>query len=183
MERSRLEPRLREVLSGAENRLEVCGFGVIAAAARTAALIALHRPSRVLLIGIAGSYDTNRLPLGSAATFSEVACYGIGIGEGSQFRSASELGWQQVPRDENSQEVNDRIELDSMSSEGCLSGGVLVSCCAASSNFEDAQLRKQRFPDAVAEDMEGFGVAMACQLSATPLRVLRGISNQVGNRD
>lgn len=183
MEHSLLEPRLRGVLSGAKNRLEVCGFGVVAAAAQSVSLIARHRPDRVLLIGIAGSYDTKRLPIGSAATFSEVACYGIGIGEGLQFRSASELGWPQFPGDETCCEINDRIELDVVSSDDAQHVGLLVSCCAASGDFQEAQCRKQRFPDAVAEDMEGFGVAMACQLSATPLQILRGISNQVGNRD
>ena len=34
-----------------------------------------------------------------------------------------------------------------------------------------------------AEDMEGFAVAMACALNETPLRIVRGISNEVGDRE
>ena len=44
-------------------------------------------------------------------------------------------------------------------------------------------MRRERFPDAVAEDMEGFAVAVACTLAGVPLRVVRGISNLVGDRD
>jgi futalosine hydrolase len=46
-----------------------------------------------------------------------------------------------------------------------------------------ADLRRKVYRDAVAEDMEGFGVAMACQLLQVPLRIVRGISNVAGNRD
>jgi len=40
-----------------------------------------------------------------------------------------------------------------------------------------------RFPDAKAEDMEAFGVAMACHLNQVPLTVIRGMSNAAGERD
>jgi futalosine hydrolase len=35
----------------------------------------------------------------------------------------------------------------------------------------------------VAEDMEGFAVAMACRLRGVPLDIVRGISNTAGDRD
>ena len=41
----------------------------------------------------------------------------------------------------------------------------------------------ERYSGALAEDMEGFGVALACQLAGTPCWIVRGISNQVGDRD
>ena len=44
-------------------------------------------------------------------------------------------------------------------------------------------MKSNWFPDAVAEDMEAFGVAMACQMHGVPLEVVRGISNEVGDRD
>ena len=60
---------------------------------------------------------------------------------------------------------------------------LLVTGCAASASREESETRRQRFPTATAEDMEGFGVALACALSDTPLAIVRGISNCVGNRD
>ena len=55
--------------------------------------------------------------------------------------------------------------------------------CSASATPEEAARKRERFPGAVAEDMEGFGVALACHLTGTPLRILRGISNLAGDRD
>ena len=40
----------------------------------------------------------------------------------------------------------------------------------------------ERFPGAAAEDMEGFGVALACALHGVPLSIVRGISNAAGQR-
>ena len=43
--------------------------------------------------------------------------------------------------------------------------------------------RRGLFPDAAAEDMEGFAVALACRLAGVPLSIVRGISNTAGDRD
>jgi futalosine hydrolase len=61
--------------------------------------------------------------------------------------------------------------------------GLLLTCCAASTDSRDADARRNRFPQAAAEDMEGFGVALACTLAGVPLQIVRGISNQVGDRN
>ncbi len=54
---------IRPLLSGDDDRLafQLCGFGPIAAAARAGALIARYKPERVLLVGIAGSFDTETI--------------------------------------------------------------------------------------------------------------------------
>ncbi|NDH95322.1 MAG: futalosine hydrolase, partial [Planctomycetia bacterium] len=55
--------------------------------------------------------------------------------------------------------------------------------CAASATAEDAATRLEEFPTAVAEDMEGFAVALACRLAGVPCQIIRGISNRAGDRD
>ncbi len=60
---------------------------------------------------------------------------------------------------------------------------LLLTACASSSCADDMAHKKLTFPNAAAEDMEGFGVAAACRLANTPLTIIRGISNQVGDRD
>ena len=62
-------------------------------------------------------------------------------------------------------------------------GGELLTVCAASANESDAALRLARHPDATAEDMEGFGVAVACYFGGVRLQIIRGISNRAGDRD
>lgn len=168
-----LEARsLRQPLTAAGAILELCGFGPIAAAARTQQAIALHRPQRVLLLGIAGTYN-QRLEVGRAYEFSQVACYGVGVGSGSGFQSAEQLGWTQW------QTTTDQLELSTPRATSRL---LLLTGCSASAGPEDVALRMTHHPAAVAEDMEGFGVALACQLSGLPLRIVRGISNHAGDR-
>ncbi len=183
LERERLAPRLAEESPDSDYAFQLCGFGAIAAAARAAALIARYRPSRVLLIGIAGSYDLEKVPIGSAVHFDQVACHGIGVGSGTHFVSAAQLGWQQFSGGDVQPEIGDLITLDSTFVPGVRSAGMLLTCCAASADTVDAMERRSRFPDAVAEDMEGYGVALACSLAGVPLQIVRGISNQVGDRD
>jgi futalosine hydrolase len=48
--------------------------------------------------------------------------------------------------------------------------------------MQDRQRRLDRYPEVVAEDMEGYAVALACRLENVPLVIVRGISNVVGDR-
>ncbi|MFK8113533.1 MAG: futalosine hydrolase [Rubripirellula sp.] len=163
---------------------QVCGFGPIAAAARTAALISRYKASRVVLIGIAGSFDIAKYPVGSAGRFEEVACHGIGVGSGPDFQSATDLGWHQFSGGDDAQpKISDTIRLDSTYVANQKISGQLLTVCSASANAEEASIRRQMFPHAIAEDMEGFAVATACTLASVPLQIVRGISNQVGDRN
>jgi futalosine hydrolase len=154
---------------------ELCGFGPVSAAARTAQRLAELRPGRVLLLGIAGSLDPERAPLGSACLFERVRLDGVGAGAGTGFLPPSRLGfpqWEGPPGP-----VEDALELAPGGT------GELLTVCAASASPGEASARRERHPAAVAEDMEGFGVALACHLARVPLAVVRGISNAAGERE
>jgi futalosine hydrolase len=174
-----LRPAILPAL-GADERLELCGFGPVAAAARTAALLARHRPERVLLAGIAGRID-ERLPLGGACRFSAVACHGIGAATGAEFVPAGTLGWPQWPGDaaDGSPPIGDVIACGRAGAGGPL----LLSACAASGSAADVAARRRLFPAAAAEDMEGFAVAFACRLHGVPCEIVRGLSNVAGDRE
>jgi futalosine hydrolase len=181
-ERRLLAPALAGGL-GPASRIELCGFGPVAAAARTAALIAAYAPARVLLVGIAGRLDA-RLDIGAAYRFDRVACYGVGAGSGDGFVPAEALGWSQWPGDPASPAaaVGDVIDLPADVGR-VAADGLLLTVCAASATAEDVARRTKLFPAAVAEDMEGFAVALACRLAGVPLTIIRGISNTAGDRD
>lgn len=161
----------------------IAGFGPIAAAARTAQLLSSLRPRRVVLIGIAGAYDVDAHPVGTALEFDEVAIDGIGVGEGDTFQGPPALGFPQWPGSPGTrvEKIEERLPL-APAAQG-KPGRLLLSTCAASEDAAHAARRRARFPDALAEDMEGFGVALACALQGVPLRIVRGISNLVGDRD
>ncbi len=176
--------RLRD-LGGFEAGLcltKLCGFGPVAAAARTSQLITQLHPGRVLLLGIAGTYAPESNPVGEAAEFGEVALHGVGAGESENFQGPPALGFPQWP---GSPGTTPHPVVDSLplATKARAELGTLLTTCSASSNQQESSRRRELFPGAIAEDMEGFAVAMACALCDTPLRIVRGFSNVVGDRD
>ena len=187
MERRILDPMLA-LATARGGSVALCGFGPVAAAARTARLIAEHAPERVLLVGIAGRLD-DRLAVGAAYRFDRVACYGVGAGSGGEFLPAEAIGWLQWPgdaaaaSDRAGSQIGDVISCAAGDRAGSGRADLLLTVCAAAANAEDVRLRKQTFPAATAEDMEGFAVAFACRLQGVPIDIVRGISNTAGDRD
>ncbi len=181
-ELQKLQPLIADSVKRAGGVILTCGFGPIVAGIRTTQLLALYKPRAVLLVGIAGALGPH-LPIGTATTFSRIACYGIGAGSGLGFETASELGWPQWTDPEFGQSFGDVIEPTIESDPGRSAGSMLLTVCAASGSTDDVALRLNKFPQAVAEDMEAFSVALACRVAKIPLTVIRGISNMAGDRD
>ena len=164
-------------------RVSICGFGPVAAAARAGMLIAEFQPDHVWNLGIAGSLS-DQANVGESYTFADVAMHGVGAGEGESHISAIEMDWHfwvGDTEDKLNQDavIGSQLPLVGASNNEC----GLLSVCAASASAEEAKRRNEKHPGVVAEDMESFGVAMACKLASVPLTVIRGISNVAGNRD
>lgn len=194
--------RISGLAIGWTGELRLCGFGPIVAAAATATAIARHRPRHVVLAGVAGSYSST-LCIGRAYSFGEVACYGVGAGSGTGFQSASSLGWKQWEGadgpGEPSEAIGDVIQLDRRPLLGATAtsdlpnapqdggdahgGHQLLTVTSAAGDGDDCRDRLEHFPNAAAEDMESFGVAVACKMHGVRLSVVRGISNRAGDRD
>ena len=158
---------------------ELCGFGPVAAAARTSSQIAIHKPDRVLLIGIAGTFNASVLPVGGAALLPRVIMHGIGVGTDETFVPAGEMGFQHWAGQGEECPIGDELVLSTPRSS---ISGSLLTCSAASASTKDMRHRLDRYPGVVAEDMEGYAVALACRLENVPLVIVRGISNVVGDR-
>lgn len=148
-----------------------CGFGPVAAAARAARLFERLTPARVLLLGAAGSYDLSRLPVGSARCFARVAQDGV---------VARALGFRQLdPGHGERCDAEESLALARPPLAPRALADLLVSVGAPGA---DVAARRARHPAAVAEDMEGFSVALAAREVGVPLAIVRGISNAVGKR-
>ena len=182
LERRVLDPLVIPAL-GRDGLVALCGFGPVAAAARTALLVARHQPERVLLVGIAGRMDDG-LSLAAAYRFQQVACFGIGVGSRDEFLPAAAVGWPQWPgaAADGSPAIGDVIAVG-LKDASPAADRLLITACAASATAIDVHARKRVYPAAVAEDMEGFAVAFACRLAGVPCEIVRGISNTAGDRD
>jgi futalosine hydrolase len=177
LERQKLPSHCIEQWLDCGHQIEICGFGQVVAVARTMQLLMANTFDSVVLVGIAGALSDD-ITIGSAIQFGTVYCDGIGVGQGAAHRSAMEMGWQQWP---HKPMIEDAIQLSKLQHEHALPG--LVSVLAASATPAEAAWRRSRFPHGKAEDMEGFGVAVACRLANVPLTIVRGISNRAGDRD
>lgn len=191
-----LTTSFRSSLANKMCKVELVGFGPIVSGIRTGQLVSNLKPQQVVLLGIAGSLEKT-VEVGSAVEFDRVVCYGIGAGSGADFVTSDEMGWSQWNHHLEglgTDTIGCNLSLEALGqSEGKSDlGGVprktsagtqLLTSCAASASALEAQQKRLKFPDAIAEDMEGFAVAVACRLSNTPLRILRGISNMAGDRD
>ncbi len=164
---------------GVDAPCELCGFGPVAAAARARDAIAAHEPERVILVGIAGTFNPGGLPVGTAAVFPSVLMHGVGVGVAS-FVPAAALGYLHWPR--RGDDPPDGPEALALAHPVPPAAGPLLTVCTASAAETEARERRTLFPAAVAEDMEGFAVALACRLAEVPLVIVRGISNAVGDR-
>jgi len=143
----------------------VCGFGLAAAGAGAAHAIATHprdAEAGIVLAGTAGTYDTTRFAIGTAVDAAAVRIDGIG----ANGAGPAELGFAET----------DVIALDG-------ADGELLSVAEATATAAGAAARARRYPDAVAEEMEGYAVAVAASLFAVPLRIVRGASNLAGDRN
>ena len=141
--------------------LEICGFGLAAAGVHAAAAIARHRPHRVVLAGLAGTYDEEAAPLATAVRAGVVRCVGIGAAG----RSAAELGFAE----------SDDVTIGA--------GPLALSVASASASQAEALERAVAHPGALIEEMEGYAVALAATMAGVPCVMVRGISNPAGRRD
>ena len=179
-EQSLLKPHLA-ALPPDDYRLHLCGFGPVASGVRAMQLLPILQPEQVILIGIAGALGES-LPPGRAGWFNQTAIYGIGAGGGDTFRTAQDLGWMhfhETRQDGSEFVVQDIVDFGTRDEPR----QQLLTVCSASATQPEVRLRQRLFPDATAEDMEGFSVAVACQFAGIPLKVVRGISNIAGDRD
>ena len=153
-----------------------CGFGPVLPAATTTEKIHQYHPCMVILCGIAGANEATPLEVGAAYEFSRIRIDGVGIGQGTEFKTPSQIGWPQFAGDADRPSIGDMIDV------GDAGSWSLLTVCAAAGDRDQANDRYQRY-HTEAEDMESFAVAAACQLQNVPLHVVRGISNIAGDRD
>lgn len=171
-----MERRLLDLDKGGlpkNTRLATCGFGPLSAALNTQRILREHNPSRVLLAGIAGSYELPT-PIGQVFAVRRTQLDGIGIRVDGRLVPPAETGFDtSFPTIFESLETPPEVD----------SRELLLTVCEPSNHPEQAAQRQRQYPSATLEDMEGYGVAAACDMMSVPLTILRAVSNQAGDRD
>ncbi|CAM5438440.1 futalosine hydrolase [Streptomyces viridochromogenes] len=176
-ERDAVAPALH--LPGAE--VIAAGVGPALAAASTATALTTAalsgRPfGLVVSAGIAGGFAPHA-PVGSLVVADEITAADLGAETPDGFLPVTELGFGTVTH-----RPPEALVREVASATGARPGAVLTVSTVTGTAARAAHLR-ERHPTALAEAMEGFGVAEAAAAHGTPVLELRAVSNPVGPRD
>jgi futalosine hydrolase len=158
------------------------GVGPVAAATNAALLAARLAPARVLLVGIAGSYDPARAPIGTARWASRTRCLDLGALPADGVADGTRATPLRLAPPDHAWLV-DELELAAPPRAAApLESCTLLTVHAASSTPAQAAARS-RASGALLEDMEGHAVAFACRHAGVPCSIARGVSNATGDRE
>lgn len=154
------------------------GVGPALAAATTARLLAdadnAGRPyEAVICAGIAGGF-VGRVEIGGLAVATESIAADLGADSPDGFIGLDELGFGTAGK---AADLADRLH---KALPGAVAGPIL-SVSTVTGTDAGTKAITERYPDAVAEGMEGFGVA--CAAGDRAFGEIRAISNVVGPRD
>jgi futalosine hydrolase len=150
----------------------VGGIGPAASAAATSAALAEQQYDLVVCAGIGGGFGP--LGVGDIAVASTMAFADLG--------AQSPDGFVEIDAAPVRYEVPPRLAVELADRTGGHLGTVLT-VATVTGTADAAEALVARFPDAVAEGMEGAGVAAAAVRHGVPFAEVRAISNLVGPRD
>jgi futalosine hydrolase len=166
--------------------VEVVGVGPAAAAARTAKLLATRHFRGVISAGIAGGFP-GRAPVGATVIGTRSIAADLGAENGDDaghgtpanppgFLSVDELGFGSSVVEAD----RELVKLLTGALPAAIAGDILT-LSTVTGTITTAERLMARFPEAVAEAMEGYGVGIAT--AGIPFAELRTISNPIGPRD
>ncbi|MGC9669071.1 futalosine hydrolase [Planosporangium sp. 12N6] len=155
--------------------VEVGGVGSAAAAAATARVLALHRFDAVLSAGIGGGIG---VPTGGTVIGTASVAADLGADSPDGFLSLDELGFGSA-----GVTADPGLVAGLVAALPAAVSGPVLTVSTVTGTLAGTRDLTARHPDAVAEAMEGFGVATAAEQAGLPFAELRTISNPVGPRD
>ncbi|WP_369247419.1 futalosine hydrolase [Streptomyces sp. R41] len=146
------------------------------ASALTAAAIGGEPYDLVVSAGIAGGFQPDA-PVGSLVVADDITVADLGADTADGFVPVTGLGFGTV-----SHRPPESLVRAITAATGGRAGTVLTVSTVTGTAARAAELRA-RHPRALAEAMEGFGVAEAAAAHGVPVLELRAVSNPVGRRD
>ena len=151
------------------------GVGAASAAVTTATALGKHEFTAVICAGIGGGID---VPAGGLALGTACVAADLGADSPDGFLSLDDLGL-------GSSTVACDPDLGTMLADALPDAvrGLILTVSTVTGTAARAHWLRTRHPDAVAEAMEGFGVATAAARAGVPFAEVRAVSNPVGPRD
>jgi futalosine hydrolase len=169
---------------GTDSRIDVklAGVGPISAGIQTAKALTADEYDLVINMGIAGGF-TDKAEVGSLVIANEIVSADLGAESPEGFITLDELGFGASTRVKTDSDLV-QILLEVMKEENIsVQAGNILTLSTVTGTAETTSKLQQREPGALAEAMEGYGVAMAAKEFVLPVLEIRSISNPIGPRD
>jgi futalosine hydrolase len=166
--------------SGVDVTAAGVGPGAAGAGTATALVTAAYegRPyDLVVSAGIGGGFEADGIAIGDTVIADRIVAADLGAQTPTGFASVAELGFGTSAHHPPQDLVRAAAE-----ATGARTGPVLTVSTTTGTQ-EHSALLLERYPGAVAEAMEGFGVAEAAAAHGVPVMEIRTVSNTVGPRD
>lgn len=165
-------PRLDLIAAGVGPALAAAST----ATALTAAALAGTPYDLVVSAGVAGGFAPGA-PVGSLVVADEITAADLGADTAEGFVPVTELGFGTVTH-----RPPETLVRAIAAATGAVAGTVLTGSTVTGTAAR-AEVLRARHPRALAEAMEGFGVAEAAAAHGVPVLEIRAVSNPVGPRD
>lgn len=169
---------------GSDSRIDVklAGVGPISAGIQTAKALTADEYDLVINMGIAGGF-TDKAEVGSLVIANEIVSADLGAESPEGFITLDELGFGASTRVKADSDLV-QILLEVMKEENIsVQAGNILTLSTVTGTAETTSKLQQREPGALAEAMEGYGVAMGAKEFGLPVLEIRSISNPIGPRD
>lgn len=159
----------------------VVGVGSAKAAANTAIALTKNRYDLVINMGIAGGFR-DKTDIGSVIIADEIICSDLGSETQDGFLTVEQLGFgtnRYVLHEQLVASVVKKLH----TARFPMTKGPILTVSTTTGTEATMHKLKNRFPHAVGEAMEGYGVAVAAHEFSIPVLEIRTISNFIGPRD
>ncbi|WP_314585815.1 futalosine hydrolase [Paenibacillus terrigena] len=180
-----VEAERQAVIRGLQDhqRFDVCvaGVGSVHAAINTTKALQAATYDVVVNAGIAGGF-VGRAAIGSLVVSNAIIAADLGAESADGFISVDELGFgtARIALDDS---LVERVTEGLRAADLSVQSGMILTLSTVTGTQETADSLATRFPAAVAEAMEGYGVAAAAAAYGIPVLELRSISNSIGPRN
>lgn len=170
-------------LNGGPLALATLGVGKVNTAAGLALAIDALRPAAVVQIGLGGAFPDAGLDIGEAAVASEEVHLDSGALTGSGFEEMEAIGFRLLT---SPRKVFNRVPVDADLSKELAGNSLRLLPFGTSETVtgdrDDVPELALRYGVAI-ESMEGAAAAQVSLALAVPFAEVRGVSNEVGERD
>jgi futalosine hydrolase len=169
---------------GTDSRIDVmlAGIGPISAGIQTTKALSEDKYDLVINMGIAGGF-VGKAEVGTLVVANEIVSADLGAESPEGFITLDELGFGASTRVKTDGELVE-VLLEAIKEAGIsVCAGNILTLSTVTGTAETTSKLQLREPGALAEAMEGYGVAMAAKEFGVPVLEVRSISNPIGPRD